>query len=115
MPFSEPPEATPPTPAMLGGIGFRKRGDRYLKVGGAGFEPAKAEPTDLQSVPFDRFGTPPGVVAWCPLTGDRQEPAEGFEPTTCCLQNSCSNQLSYAGTTFGSGKYIGLKWARNTK
>ena len=29
------------------------------KVGGAGFEPAKAEPTDLQSVPFDRFGTPP--------------------------------------------------------
>ena len=27
--------------------------------GGAGFEPAKAEPTDLQSVPFDRFGTPP--------------------------------------------------------
>ena len=28
-------------------------------VGGAGFEPAKAEPTDLQSVPFDRFGTPP--------------------------------------------------------
>ena len=29
------------------------------EVGGAGFEPAKAEPTDLQSVPFDRFGTPP--------------------------------------------------------
>ncbi len=26
---------------------------------GAGFEPAKAEPTDLQSVPFDRSGTPP--------------------------------------------------------
>ena len=29
------------------------------QVGGAGFEPAKAEPTDLQSVPFDRFGNPP--------------------------------------------------------
>ena len=28
-------------------------------MGGAGFEPAKAEPTDLQSVPFDRFGNPP--------------------------------------------------------
>lgn len=22
------------------------------------------------------------------------EPPVGFEPTTCCLQNSCSNQLS---------------------
>ncbi len=26
---------------------------------GAGFEPAKAEPADLQSAPFDRSGTPP--------------------------------------------------------
>ncbi len=26
---------------------------------GAGFEPAKAEPPDLQSGPFDRSGTPP--------------------------------------------------------
>ena len=37
-------------------------------VAGAGFEPAKAEPTNLQSVPFDRSGTPPGIlkftVAW---------------------------------------------------
>ena len=30
-----------------------------ILVEGAGFEPAKAEPTDLQSAPFDRFGTPP--------------------------------------------------------
>ena len=28
-------------------------------VGGIGFEPMKAEPTDLQSAPFDRFGTLP--------------------------------------------------------
>ena len=28
-------------------------------VVGAGFEPAKAEPTGLQPVPFDRSGTPP--------------------------------------------------------
>ena len=26
---------------------------------GAGFEPAKAEPSDLQSDPFGRSGTPP--------------------------------------------------------
>jgi drug/metabolite transporter (DMT)-like permease len=30
---------------------------------GAGFEPAKAEPTGLQPVPFDRSGTPPGGTA----------------------------------------------------
>ena len=28
------------------------------------------------------------------------EPRVGFEPTTCCLQNSCSNRLSYLGNTF---------------
>ena len=28
-------------------------------VEGGGFEPPKAEPTDLQSAPFDRSGTPP--------------------------------------------------------
>ena len=30
-------------------------------VEGGGFEPPKAEPTDLQSAPFDRSGTPPGI------------------------------------------------------
>src|SRR5919206_504385 len=30
---------------------------------GAGFEPAKAEPTGLQPVPFDRSGTPPATPA----------------------------------------------------
>lgn len=28
-------------------------------VEGEGFEPSKAEPTDLQSAPFDHSGTPP--------------------------------------------------------
>ncbi len=30
-------------------------------VEGEGFEPSKAEPTDLQSAPFDRSGTPPNL------------------------------------------------------
>ncbi len=30
-------------------------------VEGGGFEPPKAPPTDLQSVPFDRSGTPPHI------------------------------------------------------
>jgi hypothetical protein len=30
-------------------------------VEGGGFEPPKAEPSDLQSDPFDRSGTPPAT------------------------------------------------------
>ena len=67
-----------------------------LVVGG-GFEPPKASPTDLQSVPFDRSGTPPDIITQggrkrrClqphplrqPRPGVRSlEPAEGFEPPT---------------------------------
>ena len=49
----------------------------YLKlVVGGGFEPPKASPTDLQSVPFDHSGTPPYKQL---LT---LEPAEGLEPPT---------------------------------
>ncbi len=29
---------------------------------GGGFEPPKAMPADLQSAPFDRFGTPPSCA-----------------------------------------------------
>jgi hypothetical protein len=32
-------------------------------MGGGGFEPPKAEPMDLQSIPFDRSGIPPGMSA----------------------------------------------------
>ena len=31
-------------------------------MGGAGFEPAKAVPSDLQSDPFDRSGNPPSSM-----------------------------------------------------
>ena len=34
-----------------------------IMVEGAGFEPAKAEPSDLQSDPFGHSGTPPRTVA----------------------------------------------------
>ena len=45
------------------------------------------------------------------------EPTSGFEPLTCCLQNSCSGQLSYVGTPKPThkphfakyGKSFGLK------
>ncbi len=32
-----------------------------ILVEGEGFEPSKAEPSDLQSDPFDRSGTPPKI------------------------------------------------------
>ena len=41
-------------------------------VGGAGFEPAKALPSDLQSDPFDRSGNPPLLVTRSPARIARQ-------------------------------------------
>jgi hypothetical protein len=37
---------------------------RKIMVEGEGFEPSKAEPTDLQSAPFDRSGTPPNETGY---------------------------------------------------
>ena len=47
-------------------------------VEGEGFEPSKAEPSDLQSDPFDRSGTPPH----CERPIYELEPAMGLEPAT---------------------------------
>ena len=47
-------------------------------MGGAGFEPAKALPSDLQSDPFDRSGNPPLIHpvllfhGWCPSLTETQ-------------------------------------------
>ena len=47
---------------------------RCYVVEGGGFEPPKAEPADLQSAPFDRFGTPPEVPTMdTPLSGNKGE------------------------------------------
>ena len=54
-------------------------------MGGAGFEPAKAVPPDLQSGPFGRLGIHP--------SGSEARPAElavRLELTTVGLQNRCS-------------------------
>ena len=46
-------------------------------VEGAGFEPAKAKPSDLQSDPFDRSGIPPitsvHYPAYRPICQDREQ------------------------------------------
>ncbi len=53
-------------------------------VGRGGFEPPKAEPTDLQSVPFGHSGISP--IIWHVLL----VLAGGLELPTCWLQISCS-------------------------
>ena len=72
----------------------------HPQLGGTGFEPVKAVPSDLQSDPFDRSGNPPlksakGIESRVTLRGfpkaqsplrrpiHRNELAEGLEPTTC--------------------------------
>jgi hypothetical protein len=66
-------------------------------VEGGGFEPPKAEPTDLQSVPFGHSGTPPGewsenrqtfFILLLSLCKELflMELAIGLEPTTTSLQ-----------------------------
>ena len=37
----------------------------HASLEGEGFEPSKAEPSDLQSDPFDRSGTPPWIFIIC--------------------------------------------------
>jgi hypothetical protein len=74
-------------------------------VEGGGFEPPKASPTDLQSVPFDRSGTPPSssyAAAW------RAEPAaehvqagEGTRTPNHLITNEMLYQLSYASRPRG--------------
>ncbi len=64
-------------------------------VEGGGFEPPKAEPSDLQSDPFGHSGTPPGEL--CHILCLRGIPvvlyvelATGIEPATSSLQVRCS-------------------------
>ena len=48
--------------ARVGLFGFRHSVTDCSVVGREGFEPSKAEPADLQSAPFGRLGTDPGVL-----------------------------------------------------
>ena len=50
-----------PTSSSLPGSPANRNHTLAWLVEGGGFEPPKAWPTDLQSVPFDRSGTPPNV------------------------------------------------------
>ena len=70
-------------------------------MGGAGFEPAKAMPSDLQSDPFDRSGNPPEITPF----GVRSARASGGIRThDRLITNQLLCQLSYAGQSSCPGK-----------
>ena len=63
----------------------------FLIVGGGGFEPPKAMPTDLQSAPFDRSGIPPKIKKRADRrirTADRLITNQLLWPTELYRQNS---------------------------
>lgn len=79
---------------------------------GGGFEPPKASPTDLQSVPFGRSGTPPLSdrrlavyhIQSSPPTAGGSRPeslvklaGEGTRTPDWLITNQLLYQLSYAG------------------
>ena len=56
-------------------LNYTRKGKTSRMVEGEGFEPSKAEPSDLQSDPFDRSGTPPVGLA-----GDYHEMTKVRQP-----------------------------------
>ena len=65
-----------------------------MQWGGEDSNLRRHQPTDLQSVPFDRSGTSPRTCAldnirMCKIRYE-QEPMRGVEPPTCRLQIGCS-------------------------
>lgn len=64
-----------------------------MQWGGEDSNLRRHQPTDLQSVPFDRSGTSPRTYAKkysIVQDGHKQEPMRGVEPPTCRLQIGCS-------------------------
>jgi hypothetical protein len=73
-------------------------------VEGGGFEPPKASPTDLQSVPFDRSGTPPrnsGDPSSRSAAG--KQAGEGTRTPNHLITNEMLYQLSYASGAVSRG------------
>ena len=58
------PDELPAAPPRDVDVNVLMDENQFIKemVEGAGFEPAKAKPADLQSAPFSHSGTPP---YWC--------------------------------------------------
>ncbi len=64
-------------------------------VVGEGFEPSKSMTADLQSAPFGRSGTPPGVIH-CVI--QKMVVGEGFEPSKSMTADLQSAPFGRSGT-----------------
>ena len=76
---------------------FRKKLVGLHEVGEGGFEPPKALPADLQSVPFDHSGIPPYSVWLLPPARRKRERRAGGRTRTpdLLITNQLLYQLSY--------------------
>ena len=64
-------------------------------VEGEGFEPSKAEPSDLQSDPFGHSGTPPQQDN---MNKRKMVEGEGFEPSKAEPSDLQSDPFGHSGT-----------------
>ena len=72
----------------------------FIKVGRAGFEPTKSYDSRVTVCPsWPLWYLPVYKICHCQTYTYNifHEPMKGFEPPTCWLQISCSDQLSYIG------------------
>ncbi len=67
-------------------------------VEGEGFEPSKAEPSDLQSDPFGHSGTPPRFHFRVFLNCKQMVEGEGFEPSKAEPSDLQSDPFGHSGT-----------------
>ncbi len=68
-------------------------------VEGEGFEPSKAEPSDLQSDPFGHSGTPPHLeIFTASFTTKKMVEGEGFEPSKAEPSDLQSDPFGHSGT-----------------
>jgi hypothetical protein len=70
-------------------------------VEGEGFEPSKAEPSDLQSDPFGHSGTPPRIIfiiTFICHTFMQMVEGEGFEPSKAEPSDLQSDPFGHSGT-----------------
>ena len=87
----------------------RSAGRAAYLVEGGGFEPPKAEPSDLQSDPFDRSGTPPKRKLR--IVGDAGLTVNGSDTRLLCRLQTQSrafrnSEYSLASGVPGSGSQL---------
>ena len=73
-------------------LNYTRQGKTARMVEGEGFEPSKAEPSDLQSDPFDRSGTPP-----IGLAGDYVQKIMGSQPLLSLSRSLTFNSFMARG------------------